>query len=82
MAEVDYLVQKNELIIPVEVKSSKGNNLQSLRLYLNSHPKTKFGIRCSEHNYSEFDSVQSYPLYALAGIFSEDKEGILQLLSL
>ena len=81
IAEVDYLVQKNELIIPVEVKSSKGNSLQSLRLYLNSHPKTKFGIRCSEHNYSEFDAVQSYPLYALAGIFSEDKEGVLQLLS-
>ena len=68
-AEVDYLIQKGEKIIPVEVKSGSGKTLRSLHLFLKSHPNTSFGIRFSTQNYSRHESIESFPLYAVAAIF-------------
>jgi len=65
-AEVDYVVQLQDKIIPIEVKSGKTGSLKSLREYLNSHPKTPYSLRFSSHNYSEYDDLKSYPLYAIA----------------
>ena len=67
-AEVDYLIQSGEKIIPIEVKSGVGKTLRSLRLFLETHPKSNFGIRFSTQNYSEHEKVQSFPLYAIAAI--------------
>lgn len=80
-AEVDYLVQDKQLIIPVEVKSKFGGSLKSLQIFLQTHEKSSYGIRFSIHNYSSFDHVHSYPLYAVAGVFGEDKIAILDLVS-
>ncbi len=63
-AEIDYLVQKGEKIIPIEVKSGHGKSLKSLHLFFDSHPKTPFGFRFSTHNYSKHNNIYSYPLYA------------------
>jgi predicted AAA+ superfamily ATPase len=73
-AEIDYLVQVQEKILPVEVKSGEGRSLKSLRLFLETHPKSPYGIRFSIHNYSNFNNIHSYPLYAVAAVFAEDKE--------
>jgi uncharacterized protein len=78
-AEVDYLIIRNQQIIPVEVKSGHGAGLQSLRVFLNSHLKSSYGIRFSIHNYSVFNQVHSYPLYAVAGAI-ENKERLLNFL--
>ncbi len=64
-AEVDYLVQRNEHIIPVEVKGGKGSTLKSIHLFLESHPKSPYGIRFSTQNYSVYEKINSYPLYAI-----------------
>jgi len=64
-AEVDYLIQNHGQILPIEVKSNKGSRLTSLRLFLDSHSNSKYGIRFSTHDYSIFDSIHSYPLYAV-----------------
>lgn len=64
-AEVDYLIQMQGNIIPIEVKSDKGRQLKSMHLFLNSHPNTPFGIRFSSHNYSIHEKIFSYPLYAI-----------------
>ena len=63
-AEVDYLWQKNSLILPVEVKAGKTGTLKSLRLFL-AEKKASFGIRFSLHPLSFTDSVLSIPLYAV-----------------
>src|SRR5438046_82946 len=67
-AEVDYLIQLDEDIIPVEVKSGKGTTLRSLHLFLESKPQSPFGIRFSTLPYSVENKLYSYPLYAIAGL--------------
>jgi len=73
-AEIDYLIQAGENIIPIEVKSGAGTTLKSMHLFLESHPQTPFGIRFSTQNYSKHDKVQSFPLYAVAAIASKHKK--------
>jgi len=80
-AEVDYLTTYNNNIIPIEVKSGHGAGLQSMRKFLESHSSSPYGIRFSVHNYSVFDSIHSYPLYAVAGIIDEEnKKRLLRFL--
>ncbi len=67
-AEVDYLIQRGEQIIPIEVKSGHGNTLRSLRLFLDTHPKSTFAIRFSSLNYSLTDKLDSRPLYAAVSL--------------
>ncbi len=76
-AEVDYLMASNSKVLPVEVKSGRGSQLKSLRYFLETHAESPYGIRFSTHNYSIYDKLHSYPLYAVAGVVS-DKELLLQ----
>jgi uncharacterized protein len=78
-AEVDYLTVCNRSVIPIEVKSGHGAGLQSMRLFLQAHPTSSYGIRFSIHNYSVFDGIHSYPLYAVAGAVNT-KEKLLRFL--
>lgn len=65
-AEVDYVVQLERQVVPIEVKSGSGRTLKSLHMFLQSHPKAPYGIKFSTDNFSVFDNIQSYPLYAIA----------------
>ena len=62
-AEVDYVIAKDNEIIPIEVKSGKGTTLKSMHSFLASH-MSPYGIRFSTHNYSVYEKIHSYPLYA------------------
>lgn len=64
-AEVDYLIQKQDKIIPIEVKSGKQGSMQSLFLFL-KEKKCDFGIRFSLENFSVYDNIMVYPLYAVS----------------
>jgi predicted AAA+ superfamily ATPase len=66
-AEVDYLMQLEDSIIPVEVKSGSTGSLRSMHAFLNEHPNSPYGVRFSMGNYSIQDRIHSYPLYS-AGI--------------
>jgi hypothetical protein len=72
-AEVDYVIADKNRIIPIEVKGGKGSTLRSLHVFLESHPQITHGVRFSIQNYSIYDAVRSYPLYAVAALFSENK---------
>jgi len=63
-AEVDYVIQRNETIIPIEVKSGKTGKMQSMRLFL-TEKNTEFGIRTSLENFSQYDKIRVYPLYTI-----------------
>lgn len=84
-AEVDYVVQLSAAAIPVEVKSGKGSSIKSMRLFLDSHSDSPYGIRFSTHNYSIFENIHSYPLYAvasmIAGADEDSKAAMLSLLA-
>ena len=66
-AEVDYLIQKNGKIIPVEVKSGKSGKMQSMHLFI-SEKQPDYGIRTSLENFTQYGAVRVYPLYAIGNI--------------
>ncbi|MCK5581167.1 MAG: ATP-binding protein [Candidatus Omnitrophica bacterium] len=67
-AEVDYLIQKNEEILPVEVKSGTKGQMQSMRIFLKSHNLNR-GIRISLENFACYENITVCPLYAVSNIF-------------
>jgi predicted AAA+ superfamily ATPase len=70
-AELDYLLAKNQHVIPVEVKSGKGSTLKSMHLFLEKNTSSPYGVRFSTQNYSLHEKVHSYPLYAIAQVMWE-----------
>ena len=66
LAEVDYVIQRDGQILPIEVKSGAGSTLKSIQLFLDTHGKSPYGVRFSTHNYSVYQKIRSYPLYAVA----------------
>lgn len=75
-AEIDYIVQSNNNIIPIEVKSNKGSTLKSLNLFLQTHVNSPYGVRFSTHNFSSHEKIHSYPLYAVSSFLKQ--QGLLQ----
>jgi len=66
-AEVDYLIQQGEKIIPIEVKSGKQGKMQSMHLFLNEK-KAEYGIRTSLENFGQYDKIKVLPLYAIGNV--------------
>ncbi len=73
-AEVDYLIQRDRQILPIEVKSGSTGALKSLRVFLNEHKRSSYGIRLSGFNYAVDDRLFSMPLYALAKVMKITQE--------
>lgn len=71
-AEVDYIIQMGNKIIPLEVKSGIKGKMHSLRLFL-SEKKTSYGYRTSLENYGKYDNILVMPLYALSNLGNEDR---------
>ena len=63
-AEVDFVVQQDMDIIPIEVKSGKQGKMQSMYFFMNEK-KSKMGIRSSLENFSVYDKINVIPLYAI-----------------
>ena len=63
-AEVDYVVQLNNTIVPVEVKSGGRGGMQSMRVFLETHP-SPFGIRSAMEPFARYENIEVIPLYAL-----------------
>lgn len=63
-AELDFVIQKEMDIIPIEVKSSIHTKSRSLDLYMKKH-NPKYAIRISEKNFGFENNIKSVPLYAV-----------------
>ena len=66
-AEVDFVIQKQAQIIPIEVKAGHKGSMQSMYLFLKEKGLQE-GIRLSLENFSSFDQIKIYPLYAVKNI--------------
>ena len=66
-AEVDYILSISQKIIPIEVKSGTKGSMQSLFQFL-KEKKLQKGIRISNENFSNYNSIDVYPLYAVENI--------------
>ena len=63
-AELDFLIQKDTDIIPIEVKSSVHTKSRSLDLYIKRY-NPKYAIRISEKNFGLENGIKLVPLYAV-----------------
>ena len=63
-AELDFIIQKETEIIPIEVKSNIHTKSRSLDLYMKNY-KTEYAIRISEKNFGFENNIKSVPLYAV-----------------
>jgi uncharacterized protein len=73
-AEVDYLTQIRDNVVPIEVKAGTSKRIKSMQIYLESHPKSLYGIKFSSENYVVYKKIRNYPLYAIAKPFLDVSE--------
>jgi len=66
-AEVDYVCQFNNSIVPVEVKAGTKGSMQSLFLFL-KEKKLSQGFRVSLENFSRMDPISILPVYAISNL--------------
>jgi predicted AAA+ superfamily ATPase len=64
-AEVDFIIEKENEIYPLEVKSGLNRNLKSLRSYGEKY-KPKLMYRLSPRNFIQSDDFINIPLYAMS----------------
>lgn len=63
-AELDFLIQAKNGIIPIEVKSNTNVKSRSLDLYMKLN-KPNYAIRISSKNFGFSNDIKSVPLYAV-----------------
>ena len=65
--EIDFLVQRNDIVIPIEVKAENNLQAKSLRLFVEANPNLH-GIRFSMSPYREQSWMTNYPLYSVEAV--------------
>lgn len=65
--EIDFLIESNEGVIPIEVKASDNVKSKSLNYYMEKY-KAKYAIRISTKNFGFDNNIKSVPLYATFAI--------------
>ena len=63
-SEADFVIQKNDTIIPIEVKAGKNTRSKSLGVFAEKY-KSKYSIRISTKNFGFENNIFSVPLYAV-----------------
>lgn len=63
-AELDFMIQKEMSIVPIEVKSNIHTKSKSLDIYMKKY-NPNYAIRISEKNFGFENSIKSVPLYAV-----------------
>ena len=62
-AEIDFVIQRNGQLIPIEVKSSDNTKAKSLKVYMETY-KPAYAIKLSARNFGFEDNKKIVPLYA------------------
>lgn len=67
-AEVDYILQQDQHIIPLEIKSGTKGSMHSLHLFM-EEKQPPYGVRSSLENFGQYNNICLCPLYALGDKF-------------
>ena len=68
--EIDFLIQKDSLIVPIEVKAEENLRAKSLRFFCDKY-SPELAIRTSMSKYREQDWMINLPLYAISSLAKE-----------
>jgi len=71
-AQIDFIVQCGEAIVPIEVKSGKQGKMQSMWVFM-KEKNTNYGIRASLENFGKYQNINVYPLYAIGNILKKQQ---------
>jgi predicted AAA+ superfamily ATPase len=66
-AEIDFIIEKDNKILPLEVKSGTNLNLKSLQSYIAKY-KPAYVFRTSPRNFVQSNNFINIPLYAISAI--------------
>ena len=62
-AEIDFIIQRDGQLIPIEVKSADNTRAKSLKVYMDTY-KPAYAIKLSAKNFGFEDNKKIIPLYA------------------
>ena len=62
-AEIDFVIQRDGQIIPIEVKSADNTRAKSLKVYMDTY-KPAYAVKLSAKNFGFEDNKKIVPLYA------------------
>jgi len=62
-AEVDFVIQREGKVIPIEVKSAENTKAKSLAVYISSF-KPAYAVKLSTKNFGFENGIKTVPLYA------------------
>ena len=62
-AEIDFVIQRNGKLIPIEVKSADNTRAKSLKIYMDTY-QPEYAIKLSAKNFGFEDKKKIVPLYA------------------
>ena len=62
-AEVDFVIQRDGRLVPIEVKSADNTKAKSLKVYMDAY-KPDYAIKLSAKNFGFEDGKKTVPLYA------------------
>ena len=62
-AEIDFIIQRDGRLIPIEVKSADNTRAKSLKVYMDTY-KPDYAIKLSSKNFGFEDNKKIVPLYA------------------
>ncbi len=68
-AEIDFIVQNEDTILPIEVKAAENLQAKSLKVFSHKYPDTK-PVRISMSDFRKENWLINMPLYAVSEIFS------------
>ena len=66
--EIDFILQRDEAVIPIEVKSGESKNAVSFKSYIKKHDP-EISIRFSTREYLKNGAITNIPLYFVGKIF-------------
>lgn len=69
-AELDFIIQKDNRIIPIEVKAEKNVRARSLAQFIKENPELK-GLRISMNGYANQEWMENIPLVAINAYFGK-----------
>lgn len=63
-AEIDYVINDNSSVVPIEVKSGKSKKMKSMEVFMQEKSVTR-GICFSSDNFGQIGKIERIPLYAI-----------------
>lgn len=69
-AEIDFVIQTENRIIPVEVKAEENVRARSIKIYIDNHPDAHLkGLRISMKGYVNQGWMENIPLYGVSKLY-------------